>query len=308
MYIGRFAPSPTGPLHFGSLVAAVASYAEAKKHQGQWLLRMEDLDKPREIPGAADDILRTLTAFGFEWDGEVVYQSRRTGLYEAAFDALQAAGNVYPCSCSRKEIADSATHIGIEGAVYPRTCLLHPLKPNALNAWRVKTDQYPISFNDAIQARDGKKNFKQILSKDIGDFVLKRADGLFAYQLAVVVDDAVQGITHILRGADLLNSTARQIYLQRLLGYQQPQYAHVPIVVNHAGEKLSKQTLAKAIEPVQASNLLFSVLKFLGQEPPTELQAQPIQAIWDWTFSHWQLDNIPSTFQLPLPSDDKIVL
>lgn len=306
MYIGRFAPSPTGPLHFGSLVAAVASYAEAKKQNGKWLVRMEDLDKPREIPGAADHILNTLEGFGFEWDGEVVYQSQRTALYEIAFNELKQAGNIYPCSCSRKEIADSAS-MGIEGAIYPRTCLHHPLKANAPVAWRAKTDESTISFSDAIQACEGKNIYSQNLSTDIGDFVLKRADGLFAYQLAVVVDDAAQGISHIVRGADLLSSTARQIYLQRLLGYQQPHYAHVPIAVNSVGEKLSKQTLAVAIEPVQASQLLFLVLQFLGQEPPTELQDQPIQTIWDWTFSHWQLGNIPSTFKLPGPSNDKIV-
>lgn len=301
MYIGRFAPSPTGPLHFGSLIAAVASYAEAKKQYGKWLVRMEDLDKPREIPGAADRILNTLAAFGFEWDGEVVYQSQRTALYEVAFNKLKQAGTIYPCSCSRKEIADSAS-MGIEGAIYPRTCLHYPLKPNAPVAWRIKTDESVICFNDSIQACDGKKTFTQNLSKDIGDFILKRVDGLFAYQLAVVVDDAEQGINHIVRGADLLSSTPRQIYLQRLLGYQQPQYAHVPIAVNGAGEKLSKQTLAAAIEPAQVSQLLFSVLQFLGQEPPVELQAQPIQVIWDWTFAHWHLDNIPSTFQLLGPS------
>lgn len=308
MYIGRFAPSPTGPLHFGSLIAAVASYAEAKKHQGQWLVRMEDLDKPREIPGAADHILNTLAAFGFEWDGEVVYQSQRTAYYEAVFNKLQNINAIYPCSCSRKEIADSASHTGIEGAIYPRTCLQSSLKPNAPLAWRVKTNESPISFNDAIQARDGNKTFTQILNKDIGDFVLKRADGLFAYQLAVVVDDAAQGVSNIVRGADLLSSTPRQIYLQQLLSYPQPQYAHVPIAVTPAGEKLSKQTLATAIALADASQLLFSVLRFLGQEPPAELQAQSIQAIWDWTFSHWQLDNIPSSFQLPEPYDDKIAL
>lgn len=307
MYIGRFAPSPTGPLHFGSLIAAVASYAEAKKQNGKWLVRMEDLDKPREIIGAADHILKTLTAFGFEWDEEVLYQSKRTHYYEAAFNKLLAGEAIYPCSCSRKEIADSAS-MGIEGAVYPRTCLHHPLKPNAPLAWRVKTDDSIISFNDAIQACDGKTTFTQNLSKDIGDFVLKRADGLFAYQLAVVVDDAAQGISHIVRGADLLSSTPRQIHLQRLLGYQQPHYAHVPIAVNHAGEKLSKQTLASAIEPAQSSQLLFSVLQFLGQEPPAELQAKSIHAIWDWTFSHWQLGNIPSTFKLPGPDNDKIAV
>lgn len=298
MYIGRFAPSPTGPLHFGSLIAAVASYAEAKKQQGQWLVRMEDLDKPREIKGAASQILSTLSAFGFEWDGEVLFQSQRTAYYEAAFDELHHADLVYPCSCSRKEIADSAS-MGIEGAVYPRTCLTHAVKPNTPLAWRVKTNDEVIDFVDAIQTHQNQKVFSQTLSKDIGDFVLKRADGLFAYQLAVVVDDAAQGITHIVRGADLLSSTPRQIYLQRLLGFDQPHYAHVPIVVNNAGEKLSKQTLAEAIHQENAPALIVKTLQFLGQNPPDELANQSIAEVWAWVFNHWDLHKIPSVFKLP---------
>lgn len=303
MYIGRFAPSPTGPLHFGSLIAAVASYAEAKKQHGHWLVRMEDLDKPREIKGAALDILKTLSSFGFEWDGEVLYQSQRAALYEAAFDALQKAGLIYPCSCSRKEIADSAS-MGIEGAVYPRTCQTHAVKPNVPLAWRVKTNDEILSFTDAIQIENNQKvfnqnHFSQNLSKDIGDFVLKRADGLFAYQLAVVVDDAAQGITHIVRGADLLSSTPRQIYLQHLLNFKQPHYAHLPIAVNNAGEKLSKQTLAEPICKENAPALLYKTLQFLGQNPPVELASSTVQEAWDWTFKHWDLNKIPAVFKLP---------
>ena len=298
MYIGRFAPSPTGPLHFGSLIAAVASYAEAKKQHGIWLVRMEDLDKPREIKGAALDILNTLSAFGFEWDGKVLYQSQRAAQYEAAFDELLKAGLTYPCSCSRKEIADSA-NMGIEGAVYPRTCLTHAAKSNVPLAWRVKTNDEILSFTDAIQIENNQKVFSQTLSKDIGDFVLKRADGLFAYQLAVVVDDAAQGITHIVRGADLLSSTPRQIYLQQLLNIKQPHYAHVPIAVNNAGEKLSKQTLAEPISKEHAPALLFKTLQFLGQNPPAELANSTVPEAWDWTFKHWDLNKIPSVFKLP---------
>ena len=211
-YRGRFAPSPTGPLHFGSLIAAVASYLEAKTCKGQWLLRMEDLDRPREMPGAADVILRTLQAFGFEWDGPVLYQSRRDEAYAAALEKLRQAGFIYGCACTRREIADSAID-GIDGPVYPGTCRGGLPSGKSPRAWRMVTEDRNIAFDDAIQGR-----LSQNLQRDIGDFVLKRADGLYAYQLAVVVDDAEQGITHVVRGADLLDSTSRQIYLQQMLG------------------------------------------------------------------------------------------
>ena len=289
-YIGRFAPSPTGPLHFGSLVAAVASYCDAKANAGKWLVRMEDLDKPREIKGAADDILRTLEAFGFEWQGEVVYQSQRGDLYQAALNKL--ADLTYPCTCSRREIADSAansnTH-GIDGFIYPRTCLMHPLKANVLPAWRLKAADVLIYFEDGIQGE-----ISQNLSKEIGDFVLKRADGIFTYQLAVVVDDFAQGVTQIVRGADLLDSTTRQIYLQNLLGYPTPHYAHLPIAVNAAGEKLSKQTLAEPLNSAKARQQLFKALQFLGQNPPAAMQTAPLKELWQWAFAHWTFTNIPA--------------
>ncbi|HQS38102.1 MAG: tRNA glutamyl-Q(34) synthetase GluQRS [Methylotenera sp. 24-45-7] len=287
MYIGRFAPSPTGPLHFGSLVAAVASYCEAKTHHGKWLLRMEDLDKPREVKGAANTILKQLVAFGFEWDDAIVYQSQRAELYAEALTLLKNQQLVYPCTCTRKEIADSSTHIGIEGAVYPGTCLSHALKENAAVAWRIKTPNQTLCFNDAVQGK-----ICQNLHQDIGDFILKRADGLFAYQLAVVVDDAAQGITHIVRGADLLDSTLRQIYLQQMLHYQTPHYAHLPVACNAAGEKLSKQTLAAPINTENAAYHLFQSLQFLGQTPPSSLQFETHQNIWQWAISHWQLAKV----------------
>ena len=271
-YIGRFAPSPTGPLHFGSLVAAVASYCDARHNQGKWLLRMEDLDKPREMAGAADDILRTLQGFGFEWDGEVIYQSQRSDIYQAALQKLQKLKLVYPCSCSRKEIADSSILMGIEGAIYPRLCypqcfLKYVEHTSTHAAYRAVVLDKNIRFLDAIQGE-----IVQNLVRDIGDFIIKRADGLFAYQLAVVVDDAEQNITHIVRGADLLGSTPRQIYLQQLLGLTTPNYAHVPVAVNAQGEKLSKQTLAQPISINAAAQQLFNALSFLGQNPPKELQ------------------------------------
>lgn len=288
MYIGRFAPSPTGPLHFGSLIAAVASYLEAKTHNGKWLLRMEDLDKPREIKGAADAILHCLDKFGFEWDGEVLYQSHRHDLYEYYFNALRNKALIYACTCTRKEIADASNQFGIDGVVYPQTCLHHPLKPDVSCAWRIKTNSIDINFNDAIQGE-----IKQNPSQDVGDFIVKRADGLFAYQLAVVVDDAEQGVTDIVRGADLLDSTPRQIYLQRQIGFTTPHYAHVPIASNAAGEKLSKQTLATPLIIEQTTLQLYNALLFLGQQPPIEISHANINNLWTWAITNWQLINIP---------------
>jgi glutamyl-Q tRNA(Asp) synthetase len=290
MYIGRFAPSPTGPLHFGSLVAAVASYCDARKNHGKWLLRMEDLDRPRTVYGAADTILQQLESFGFEWDGPVVYQSQRDSFYHEARETLNAKQLIYPCTCTRKEIADSSSIVGIEGVIYPGTCLQQPIKSDAPIAWRIKTNDIKISFIDKIQG-----NIHQTLNTDIGDFILKRADGLFAYQLAVVVDDALQGITHVVRGADLLDSTPRQIYLQRLLNYTTPQYTHVPVACNAAGEKLSKQTLAAAIDTSKTSFNLVQALDFLGQAPPANLLTENVNAIWQWAFANWQLPAVPQS-------------
>lgn len=284
---GRFAPSPTGPLHFGSLIAAVASYLDARSQQGNWLVRIEDLDLPRQMPGAADIILRTLEAYGFEWDGEVLYQSQRDRYYQDALHVLSARGLLYPCSCSRKEIADSATH-GIDGLVYPGTCRDGLAPGKQARAWRIKVDEQPVFFHDAVQGE-----ICQILARDIGDFVLKRADGLFAYQLAVVVDDHLQGITHIVRGADLLDSTPRQIFLQQALGYTTPHYLHVPVAANAAGEKFSKQTLAQPLDSRHRSEDLWQVLAFLGQSPPSELQQSSHTDIWQWAMQHWQPGSIP---------------
>lgn len=287
-YVGRFAPSPTGPLHFGSLVAAVASYCDARANGGQWLLRMEDLDKPREVQDAADGILRTLETFGFAWDAKIIYQSQRTELYESALQTLKAKRLVYPCTCSRKEIADSAIASGIEGVIYPKTCLNHALKTNIHAAYRALTLDENIVFLDGIQGE-----IVQNLARDVGDFILKRADGLFAYQLAAVVDDAAQGVTHVVRGADLLDSTPRQIYLQRLLGYATPHYAHVPVASNAAGEKLSKQTLAKPIDMRPPEHALFDALGFLGQQPPAEIKNATLDEVWQWAMTNWRISNIP---------------
>lgn len=291
LYVGRFAPSPTGPLHFGSLVAAVASYCDAKANNGKWLLRMEDLDTPREMVGAADDILRTLEAFGFEWDGDIVYQSQRDTIYAESFDTLQKQKLIYACTCTRKEIADSAINAGIEGVIYPKTCQFKPaLHTNIHAAYRAVVLNKNISFTDIIQGE-----IKQNLARDVGDFILKRKDGFFAYQLAVVVDDAAQQITHIVRGADLLDSAPRQIYLQQLLGLVTPHYAHVPVAVNEHNEKLSKQTLAKSIMPHAAPMLVFEALQFLGQNPPPEIKNATLAEVWRWAVANWQLSKVPKT-------------
>jgi glutamyl-Q tRNA(Asp) synthetase len=287
-YIGRFAPSPTGPLHFGSLVTAVASFLEAKSNTGQWLLRMEDLDKPREMPGAADDILRTLDTFGFSWDGEVIYQSSRNEAYKEALYEMQQKKFVYPCTCSRKEIAESAFDIGFEGRIYPKTCLNNAPKPDIHAAFRVITSNQEISFVDKVQ-----DYFSQNIASEIGDFVVRRADGFFAYQLAVVVDDDFQGVSHIVRGSDLLDSTPRQIYLQQLLKFLTPVYTHVPIAVNTIGEKLSKQTLAEPISLHLAGQQLFAALCFLGQNPPLEMQNATLGEVWRWGFANWSLAKVP---------------
>ena len=288
--IGRFAPSPTGPLHFGSLLAAVASYCEAKSQGGLWLVRMEDLDKPREMQGAADHILRTLEAFGFEWDDEVVYQSQRNSLYQDALLQLQEKSLIYNCDCSRKEIADSynqkPAQFGIDGLVYPGTCRYKTVIKNP-HASRIIVNGEAIAFTDTIQGK-----LEQNLARDLGDFVLKRSDGLYAYQLAVVVDDFEQGITHIVRGADLLDSTPRQIYLQQLFDYPTPKYAHIPVASNAAGEKLSKQTLAPAIDALQASPLLAEALGFLGQQPPKDLSEHMPSDILEWAKQHWDISKI----------------
>lgn len=289
MYLGRFAPSPTGPLHLGSLVAAVGSYLEAKSNQGQWLVRMEDLDPPREQPGAASQILRTLENCGFEWDGTVLYQSQRYTYYETALQQLMALDMVYPCTCSRKEIQDSAL-MGIEGMIYSGICRNTPTKPEYLQcSWRLKTSPNEVIYTDMLRGIQS-----QSIARDIGDFILKRSDGLYAYQLGVVVDDAAQGITHVVRGADLLASTPRQIYLQQLLGYITPQYAHLPVVVNQQGEKLSKQTLARPLDTKNTVQEFWTALNLLGQNPPAELCTASQQTLWDWAHLHWRLDAVPS--------------
>ena len=289
-YRGRFAPSPTGPLHFGSLVAAVASYADARQHGGAWLLRIEDVDTPRSVAGATEAILATLAACGMQHDGAIVFQSQRNDAYHAALHQLREHTLAYPCACTRREVADSALR-GIEGPVYPGTCR-HDIGSRPARAWRVDTRGARIAFDDAVQGR-----IEQNLETEIGDFVLYRADNLYAYQLAVVVDDAEAGITYVVRGADLLDSTPRQIYLQKLLNLPTPQYLHLPVAVNAAGEKLSKQTRAPAIERSNALPALIDALRFLGQQPPA---LDSVPALWQWTAENWRREKIPRSRLGPL--------
>ncbi len=254
MYRGRFAPSPTGPLHFGSLVAATGSYLQARKNGGEWMVRIEDVDTPRNVPGAADHILRTLDQYGFQWNGPVLHQSTRFTAYEQALETLRAKALLFPCCCSRKEV----------GEVYPGTCR-HGLPPDReVRSWRLRVNNQPIEFTDQ---RTGQHS--EVLTSTVGDFVLKRADGLFTYQLAVVVDDAFQGITDVVRGADLLTSTCRQIYLQRALQLPTPSYLHLPVVVDPRGDKLSKQTKALPIPSgeLEAADTLAKAFAFLGHIP-----------------------------------------
>jgi glutamyl-Q tRNA(Asp) synthetase len=296
IYRGRFAPSPTGPLHFGSLVAAVASYLEAKSRAGEWLVRMEDLDTPRNVPGAADDILRALTACGMRWDDAVIYQSARTDAYHAELHRLRALGLVYPCACSRREIADSAIS-GIEGPVYPGTCRAGLAPGKTVRAWRIDVRGADIRFDDAIQGP-----MHQDLATDIGDFVLLRADHVYAYQLAVVVDDAEQGITDVVRGADLLDSTPRQIFLHKLLKFTPPRYCHVPVAANANGEKLSKQTHAAAVDYARPQAALVPALRFLGQQPPDDLVDANIGEFWNWALRNWRIDRVPRARSAPAPA------
>jgi glutamyl-Q tRNA(Asp) synthetase len=286
-YVGRFAPSPTGSLHFGSLVAALGSCLEARQHGGRWLLRMEDVDQPRCSEAAAADILRALERLGFSWDGQIVVQSQRTAHYQQALELLKANNLAYACGCSRKEIGDSV--IAIDGAArYPGTCRAGLPVGKFARAWRLKVADAETAFDDGVQGR-----VVQNLFRDVGDFVLSRADGYFAYQLAVVVDDAEQGITHVVRGADLLDSTPRQICLQHCLNLPMPNYMHLPVALNGRGEKLSKQTGAQPIDPQRPTQAIAAALDFLGQRPPPDLATASLADAWRWAREHWQSAMIP---------------
>ena len=290
-YIGRFAPSPSGPLHFGSLIAALASYLDARAHHGQWLLRMEDLDPSREPPQAAGQILEALEAFGLHWDGPVLYQSSRLQAYRDALQRLQQEGLIYACDCTRQQIQ------GL-GGVYDNRCRDRKDVPEEC-ALRVHVADRTIRFEDEIQGAT-----QQQLLRECGDFVLLRKDGLFAYQLAVVVDDAFQNISCIVRGSDLLDSTPRQIYLQQCLGFDTPHYAHFPVAVNEDNQKLSKQHFAAPLDHKTPLPALLRALKFLGQPLSEELAEGDIASVLQWAIAHWDIQAVPKLANIRLESID----
>jgi glutamyl-Q tRNA(Asp) synthetase len=287
-YIGRFAPSPTGPLHFGSLLAALASFLDARANQGKWLMRIEDLDPPREPAGSAELILQQLQDFGMNWDDEVLYQSTRLGAYEEVMGQLQDKGLAYPCDCTRPQIREM-------GLVYNGSCRERSTPPERPYALRLKTEALKIGFDDVIQG-----HFSQQLELDAGDFVIRRKDELYAYQLAVVVDDEFQNITHVVRGWDLLDSTPRQIYLQRVLNYQEMSYIHIPIIVDEKGQKLSKQAFAPSIETDRASEAIYKALVFLGQVPPAEIATERPESQLQWAIANWDSQAVAKVSSLPL--------
>lgn len=297
-YIGRFAPSPTGPLHFGSLVAALGSFLDARAHGGTWLVRIEDIDPPREARGATTRILRSLEAHGLYWDGPLMLQSTRHDAYLAALTRLRDAGLTFPCACTRKEISDSQRHYlqvaAARAPVYPGTCRFGMAPGRRARAERIRVNAITISFDDRVQG-----SIAQQLDRDVGDFVLRRADGLIAYQLAVVVDDAAQGVCTVVRGADLLDSTPRQIFLQQRLGLPTPRYAHLPVVVDAAGEKLSKQTRAAALDDAHAVSNLVRALRFLGlapHEPPGS-----VDEVLAWAQVNWNPATVPAVLSRSEP-------
>lgn len=283
-YRGRFAPTPSGPLHFGSIISALGSYLQAKSQSGKWLLRIEDVDKPRNQPGATDNILHTLEALGLHWDEEVLIQSHRIPVYREIIDQLIDCDLVYPCTCTRNQT---------KGIPYPGTCRNGNYNKNKKRSLRIRTSTDVTGFVDQIQG-----NFHQQLESDIGDFVLRRADGVIAYHLAVVADDEYQGITEIVRGADLLDSTPRQIYLQKLLGYNTPAYCHLPVAAYHNGKKISKQNHAPGIDHRNLTGVLLKAMEFLGQQPDPELDRASVDEIIQWGIKHWDFSSVPGQYSI----------
>jgi glutamyl-Q tRNA(Asp) synthetase len=295
-YCGRFAPSPTGPLHFGSLVAAMASWCDARAHGGRWKVRIEDVDTPRSRAGAAEAIVSALERYGFEWDGEIIRQSERTARYVAVLDTLRERGLVYACGCTRKELEHVPLGAGGE-RIYPGTCRRGIARGTGVSAhaWRMRVADEVVCFVDRLQGPQ-----RQNLHLDSGDFVVKRSDGLFAYQLAVVVDDADQGVTHVVRGADLLASTPRQIWLQRQLGLPTPSYLHHAVAVDVNGAKLSKETGAAALSDAPFPALMRAWL-FLGQRAASS-PPESVAEFWQWAQHAWDATRLPQVSASPAPA------
>ena len=285
-YVGRFAPTPSGHLHFGSLLAALASFLDARHHGGHWLVRIEDLDQPRNLPGAIEHILGTLETYGLEWDGDILHQSANLERYESILQKLLEQGDAYFCDCPRKLIME-------HGGVYPGHCRTRQLTASPSHAIRVRVPEQPITLKDRLQGE-----FSQDLSTEVGDFVVRRRDGIIAYQLAVVVDDIAQGITDIVRGADLLDSTPRQLWLYRLLRASPPRYLHIPLIMREDGEKLSKRLASAPIEATQAPTTLFRALTALAQQPPSALRDAPVREQLAWAIANWQPQRLPAVLQI----------
>ena len=283
-YIGRFAPSPTGSLHYGSFYTALASFLQARSQQGLWLLRIDDLDTPRNIKGSADNILKTLDVFGLHWDGSVFYQSQSLEAYHEILERLLKEKLIYPCTCSRKTLTD----------IYSGVCRDKQIPPDSPYSLRIKTDNRIISFTDELQGL-----ISQNLAEQHGDFILKRKDQIISYQFAVVIDDDRQHINHVVRGYDLLDSTPRQIYLQQILGLDTPDYMHVPVIVDAQGYKLSKQTCATAVDLKNSHAVLFEVLTLLKQNPPSELQQASSTELLSWAIQHWNPGLLKNLSELP---------
>lgn len=286
VYRGRFAPSPTGPLHFGSIIAALGSYLQAKSKNGLWFVRIEDIDIPRIRPGAAENILHTLETLGLHRDGEVIIQSQRAHVYSDILEHLAHQGWIYPCVCTRRETS---------GRPYAGTCRMGTPVKKKVPSLRLRVNHDLTGFNDAVQGR-----FQQNLADDVGDFIVRRADGIHAYHLAVVADDHFQGITEVVRGSDLLDATPRQIYLQKLLGYGTPAYCHLPVATDRRGRKISKQNHAPRIDSATGTTVLYQALRFLGQQPPHELANSSSEEVVQWGIRHWNPSTIPRQMTIPV--------
>lgn len=289
-YVGRFAPSPSGPLHFGSLVAALGSYFQAKSQHGQWLVRIEDIDPPREMPGAASLILSTLESYGLHWDQSVVYQSQRHDLYQQQIEAWLQSQRAYYCQCTRKQIKQS-------GGFYLGTCRHRHLTTPHDCAIRLKVDDPIHAFYDQ---KHGKIAIPTQLAAE--DFIIKRRDGLFAYNLAVVLDDIEQGITEVVRGADLIEPTGRQINLYRYLQHPEVSYIHLPLAVDEHGNKLSKQNHAPAVNNHNPKPTIMQVMQFLGFDLPVDFQSASIEQMLNWGVQNWSLTQLPEALNQPLTS------
>ncbi len=288
-YVGRFAPSPTGPLHLGSLFTALASFLDARSHKGKWLLRIDDLDTPRNKEGSVDAILKTLEVFGLHWDGSVCYQNQHLDKYEDLLHQLEQNQLTYRCTCSRKSLAEMFPDDSLNSkhSVYPGICRNKAIPVDTTHAIRLKVEPYTLHFHDELQGL-----ISHNLAEQYGDFILKRKDGIIAYQFAVVADDYLQGVNHVVRGCDLLEETPKQIYLQQLLGFPAPTYMHVPVIVDQQGYKLSKQTLATAVNTQSPNITLFGLLRLLKQNPPDSLFGASVSELLGWAIIHWRTDEL----------------